>query len=268
MKQALILIHIAISLNAFCQISIVNTDKYYDEEYFEDSGHCYTYIVNDKFIKNNEYDIADGYLKLSVLRTVRNMIEVSFDENGLYVPYDRHSNNSWYWPQRRKELDDEELEEYLIESFASEFENIDTITIIRNNPELNGSWMEIMHTDGKLILCLTETPYEVIKFVVFKDSTSDSLGYKNRTVEVEIEFSDKDVIAIHDEFRILCPEEINKKLIKKINRSLIDFKYLPEGNRHKYSPEIKRALREFQKDYFLLEGFIDQQTLNTLGISH
>ena len=268
MKQALILIQIAISLNAFCQISIVNTNKYYDEEYFEDSGHCYTYIVNDKFIKNNDYDIADGYLKLSVLRTARNMIEISLDDNGLYVPYDRHSNNNWYWPEQRKDLSDEELKEYSIESFASEVENIDTIIVIRNNLELNRSWMEIIHTDGKLIHCLTETPYEVIRFVVFNNSTRNSLEYKNRTVEVDIEFTDKDVITTNHEIRILCPEEINIKLIKKINRSLIDFKYLSEGNRHKFSPEIKGALRKFQKDYFLLEGFIDQQTLNTLGISH
>ena len=267
MKQILLLIQLIISANVLCQISFENRNNYYDGNYFKDNEFCFAYNFDSKLIENDNYQIVDGHLKLRVLRTAKNMLEISFDEYGLHVPFDRESMNN-YWFHLLETLNEDELKEFFSYSDNILTENIDTLFVIRNNLESNSRWVEKTDGHGKLYYCKIESPNEIIKFLVVKNTEIDSLKYTNSTVELDIEIRDKNIVTLDSKNRILCPQEIDMNLIKKLNESLIDFKYLPEGNRHDYLPEIKRALGEFQIDFSLMKGFVDQNTLNALGIEH
>ena len=267
MKQILVIIQLLISSNVLSQISFENRNNYYDGNYFKDNGFCYAYSHDNNFVDTDEFQIIDGYLKLRVLRTVKNLLEISYDESGLHVPYHRESKNN-YWFHLLEELSEDELNEFCKYSDNVLPEDIDTLFIIRNNLESNSKWVEKKDEQGRLQYCKIESQYEIIKLLVTKNIALDNLHYTNSTVEVHVEIKDEDIVTLHSKNRVLCPQEIDITLIKKLNESLIDYKYLPEGNRHKFLPEVKRALGEFQNDFSLMQGYIDENTLNALGIEN
>lgn len=247
-------------VHAKCQFVFVNSKDYYDREYFQKNGKCYTYAATEqKFLLDSSH-VEYDYYRLEILNLSENLIKFVVDESGIFLPYQRDGELG-YVDHIKLEYDSPISKEQFVDIKLIPKYLLDTIDIVRDRP-VKGFIKRDDH-----LWCFGESENEHIRLVTLKTDRIEYLEYRDMLVSVEVELRENDYIDFVQKKEILCPEKIDANLILALNNRLIEYGYLEEKLRNKYVPEVKEGLIEFQQKMQLNYGFIDIETLILLKIS-
>jgi len=117
-----------------------------------------------------------------------------------------------------------------------------------------------------MVWCLVKTDaynyvsYDTIMEEVVVD-TSQTKYFEYKTFDNIISFSHP-----YQEVACVCEADMSKKMIKKVKKALRDFDYYYASLDHTFSDELKAVLMEFQRDYSLPVGYLDEKTLEYLEV--
>jgi len=261
-----------LAMNA--QIQLVNKKGYYDGFFYQEGKVCYTYEFRSDTVLLNDFLISDNYLNIPVIKYKSNLKNCVQDSNLYYLPYEHDEESHFEDIPYEYLIEGDNTEEYYIDGYNTEesltkyntipIERIKEIDIIRNKESIVP--LQFKKDDGKSAFGYSEVPFEFISLKILDKVASESNLYNDQVVSVNIEFYDDDIIGMGLKKKLICPENINRSLISSLNESLVSFGYLEDKKRVSYMREIKNALVEFQKEFSLMQGYLDYETLEMLDI--
>jgi len=249
--------------NLIGQFSLTNSSKYYEKE-FERRGidGCWTSTF-DQAVEEEQNLVA-----LQLLVAVDNLRGMQEGTNGM--TYFLGQNPDLYWPF----VDTGDIRSDSIDNAYAHpidpTERAQYLDTIQFRIEQTYTKWEKKKTDRNclsadpndcLVWCLVTKPYTDRDLIVVTDTSK----VKNfRTVLIQL--SDITNLGKTYSRRILCPEEIDGNLVKKVQQRLIELGFMNARKKKKYDQKLRTALNKFQEEYGLPKGFLDHPTLEYLDV--
>ncbi len=250
----------------FGQLVFESSSNYYEGDYDKYKGQCYckSFKVDSSFLTSF---VLENYITLNVVATWENLWPFRYNEDDfLVLPYEVPGEDAQgVYSELNKEQD-----KWLLD-FSTDNPLLDTVYVLRNQSSIywyDGETHEPLGAGSKRVdydyvnMYSRTKPYQEFRFSVLKDTANFPYF---RTVHIE--FHEGDGVNRLGNRKIICPEKIKVALIERMNDRLIEMGYLTNEKRRKFLPEVREALFQFQEDYNLEVGYVDQQTLDYLDIN-
>ena len=259
MKTILLnLLFLSISLNAFSQIKLILPENYYTGYFLQmSSNECYAIDFEPSINLLDSMLVYNDFIELKVIPFSLYTNLLRYDDEGVFLPYDLEEGEMYR--KIMKENFPKESNFRFSDFTFSNIDFIDTIDILRDKPSRNPA---VVCGDIKK----REIPFEYFRFYTIDTTRFGHLRFEDKLITIHVEVKDNDIISNELRRRIVCPNEIDRELIKELNQRLIDLGYLKDEYRRVYAPEIKNAIDRFQSNRNLPVGFLDHKTLKLLKV--
>jgi len=152
--------------------------------------------------------------------------------------------------------------EYKVLIDAIPIELLDTIYIIRNPP------VDFSIAESNDRSYDSDLAYQELRLITIKQSDPRSEPYLDLLKAVTVEMKEGDLFARNNPMirEVINPQHATNKMLISLNFKLQNLGYMSSYS-HRFVPDIRAAMTEYQLDHNIPSGFLDEKTFKLLGLN-